>query len=172
MRTRVTAAALSALLVLALAGCTTPGPADPTPTTGFSSEDEAFAAAEETYRAYVDAVNARRADPAAMPEPTDFLIGDALEAEIDTQRLMHAEGLSISGDTAVTGAQRVAWSDQSGELTLMVCLDSSDTVVRDNSGADVTPPSRPVVYALNVRFDLAGDEFLIASTQQAAEPTC
>ncbi|MET0860918.1 MAG: hypothetical protein ABW091_07810, partial [Microbacterium sp.] len=50
---------LSVALVLAsaaLSGCT-PQPA-PTPTpTGFATEDEAFAAAEETYRAYVDALN-------------------------------------------------------------------------------------------------------------------
>ena len=59
MRTRVTAAALGALLMLTLAGCTTPEPTDPTPTptSAFASEEEAFAAAEATYRAYVDALN-------------------------------------------------------------------------------------------------------------------
>jgi hypothetical protein len=167
----VTAAALSGLLVLALAGCTTPAP-EPTPTPGFSSEEEAFAAAEETYRAYVDAVNARRTDPDTLPEPTDFLVGDALEAEIDTEQLMSSEGLSITGETVITGAQRESWDDRRGELTLIVCVDSSGTVVRNTSGVDVTPPSRPVQYALSVRFDLIGDEFLVASTRQTAEATC
>ena len=168
----MTAAVLSGMLVLGLAGCTQPEPAEPTPTTAFSSDEEAFAAAEKTYRAYVDAVNARRDDSAAIPEPTDFLIADALEAEIDTERLMSAEGLSIEGETLITGARGVSWNDQSGELVLIVCVDSSGTIVRDSSGADVTPSSRPVMYALSVRFDRAADDFLVASTQQTADATC
>ena len=50
--------ALAALTLVTglLAGCVgDPGPVETTP--GFASEEEAFAAAEETYRAYVDALN-------------------------------------------------------------------------------------------------------------------
>ena len=172
MRTRVTTAALSAVLVLALTGCTTPDPPEPTPTSAFSSEEAAFAAAEETYRAYVDAVNARRADPTGTTAPTDFLIADALEAEIDTEHLMASEGLSITGKTKVTGAQGHSWDADNGDVELNVCIDSSGTTVRDATGADVTPASRPVTYVLAVRFELVADDLLISSTRQTADATC
>ena len=56
---RRTAGLLIALAIATTVSACTPEPA-PTPTpTGFASEDEAFRAAEETYRAYVDALNAR-----------------------------------------------------------------------------------------------------------------
>ena len=78
-----TAAVLLAASVVALTGClgSAPDPT-PTPTAVFTSEEEAFAAAEETYRAYIDAVNARRADPRSEPDPQSFLIGEAQEADI------------------------------------------------------------------------------------------
>lgn len=54
------------LAVVLVSGCT-PTP-EPTPTpTGFANEEEAFRAAEETYRAYVDALNeVDLADPATF----------------------------------------------------------------------------------------------------------
>lgn len=166
------AAALSALLLLALGGCTTPEPPEPTPTPAFSSEAEAFAAAEETYRAYVDAVNGRREDRAGLPEPTDFLVGDALEAEIETENIKASEGLSITGETLVTGAEGVSWNPHRGELDLIVCVDSSETTVRDATGADVTPSDRMEIYAMLVHFELLAETFVIASTQQSSESTC
>jgi ABC-type oligopeptide transport system substrate-binding subunit len=58
-------AAATLALALALTTACAPDPA-PTPSpTGFASQEEAFAAAEATYRAYVDALNAvDLADPA------------------------------------------------------------------------------------------------------------
>ncbi|HOQ22628.1 MAG TPA: hypothetical protein PLN62_09415, partial [Microbacterium sp.] len=59
----------AALLALALVTGCAPEPA-PTPTpTGFASDDEAFAAAEATYRAYVDALNAVDLSDPATFEP-------------------------------------------------------------------------------------------------------
>src|SRR5688500_5990965 len=53
---RSVALAAPALVTGLLAGCA--GDPEPAETThGFASEEEAFAAAEETYRAYVDALN-------------------------------------------------------------------------------------------------------------------
>jgi hypothetical protein len=174
VRTRVTAAALGALVMLTLAGCTTPEPTDPTPTptSAFASEEEAFAAAEATYRAYVDAVNARREDPTAVPAPTDFLIADALEAEISAENIKTSEGLSISGSTVVTGVEGVTWEPQRDEVELTVCVDSSGTTVHDVTGTDVTPKDRPEIYALRVHFEVMSDAMVIVSTQQDASATC
>ncbi len=161
-------------MLLTLAGCTTPGPTDPTPTptSAFASEEEAFAAAEATYRAYVDAVNARREDPTAVPPPTDFLIADALEAEISAENIKTAEGLSISGRTVVTAVKGVNWEPQRGEVELTICVDSSGTTVHDVTGADVTPADRAETYALRVQFEVMSKVMVIASTQQDANATC
>src|SRR5688572_13777832 len=131
MISRVAAAALALALVIGLAtGCQPqpePSPSGPV----FATEEEAFAAAEETYRAYVDALNARRADPTAQPDPTTFLTGDALEAEIETENLKDQSGLAIIGDTVIAGVERADFSTASGNAELLVCLDSSATRVVD-----------------------------------------
>ncbi len=75
---RRTAGLLIALAIATTVSACTPEPA-PTPTpTGFASEDEAFRAAEETYRAYVDALNAvDLADPATFEPVFAWTTGDA-----------------------------------------------------------------------------------------------
>jgi hypothetical protein len=67
IRERRFAAAATLALALALTTACAPDPA-PTPSpTGFASQEEAFAAAEATYRAYVDALNAvDLSDPATF----------------------------------------------------------------------------------------------------------
>lgn len=160
------------MLLLALAGCTpTPEPA-PTPTSPFASEAEAFAAAEETYRAYVDAVNARREDPSAQPDPTEFLIGEALEAEISTEQLKDQQRLSITGRSEVANVGAVRSTSSSSEVVIEVCLDASETRVIDESGEDVTPSDRDTRSRLSVTLQLIHEEYLISSSTVATEPLC
>ena len=96
------------LAVGALAGC---GPTDPTPTptpTGFASEAEAFAAAEATYRAYVDALNqVDLSDPSTFEEVYRWTTGDANAAIRTSLSSMAAENWTVSaGRTpACHGAQ-------------------------------------------------------------------
>ncbi|KJL42448.1 MULTISPECIES: hypothetical protein [Microbacterium] len=172
MTTRVTAAVLSGLLALALAGCTTPEPVEPTPTPAFSSEEEAFAAAEETYRAYVDALNARHADPAATPSPTDFLIGQALESELDTQSILAEQERSIVGDAEMTRFAGTNFANDLGEVTAVVCLDVSNSRVVDSDGTDVTPSDRPPVLALEIVFTPINDGLAVSASAVADDQTC
>ena len=71
------ACAVAALVMSALVGCGTPtDPAEPTPV--FTSEEQAFAAAEETYRAYVDALNqVDLSDPATFEPVFALTTGEA-----------------------------------------------------------------------------------------------
>ncbi|MFB7890854.1 hypothetical protein ACFC1I_01460 [Microbacterium sp. NPDC056044] len=151
MRTRVTAAALSGLLVLALAGCTTPGPAEPTPTSGFSSEEEAFTAAEETYRAYVDALNqVDLSDPETFEAVYGWTTGEANANERKSLSQLHADGWVVAGDTTVTGFHPGAVTG--GIVDAVVCSDVSDVQVTDATGQSVVPDNRPSQYALQVTF--------------------
>ena len=70
------AAAVLACVLITTTGCF--AQPDPEPTPLFSSEEEAFAAAEATYRAYVDALNqVDLSDPETFEEVYAWTTGDA-----------------------------------------------------------------------------------------------
>lgn len=155
----------------ALVGCSTPTePAEPTPS--FTSEAQAFAAAEETYRAYVDALNQRRVDSTASPAPTDFLIGSALEVDLDTQRQLDEAGLAIVGVTEILLVVPEATSPSFDEIEISVCLDSSRTRVVDEAGTDVTPSDRASIVKALVKIVPVGDELVIESSDTVNGSEC
>jgi hypothetical protein len=165
------------LVVIALAGtaltaCTpTPEPS-PTPTAAFASEEEAFAAAEEVYRAYNDAVNRQRnGDEAA--DPLAFLTGDILESEVTAAQELDSAGIKIVGETNVTdftGTNSRLDSVASVEAT--VCLDVTDARAIDRNGADVTAADRSNVYAVAVTFTGTPAELLISRYEVTADAKC
>jgi hypothetical protein len=165
-------AVIGTALLLALAGCTTPEPATPTPTAAFSSEEEAFAAAEETYRAYVDATNSRRVDPSAQPSPFDFLTGDALESDIDAETLQRQHGLQIVGPTFVVDVRGLDYASPTGSVRISVCIDVAQARVVDESGNDVTPDDRADRAMLDVGLVSAGDALLIEDSELATDSAC
>ncbi|MFK4807498.1 hypothetical protein ACI3KX_16695 [Microbacterium sp. ZW CA_36] len=171
MRTRVTAAALGAILVLALAGCTTPDSPEPTPTSAFSSEEEAFAAAEATYRAYASAENARRGDPTA-PDPQQFLVGDALEDDINSKRRFGELGVHLVGESKVTAFDGQEATSDLRRVTAVVCLDSTAARLLDAAGNDVTPADRDSTLALEASFEFVGETFLITKSEIAEVDSC
>ena len=82
MISRVAAAALALAVVLGMTtGCQpepTPSPSGPV----FANEEEAFAAAEETYRAYVDALNqVDLSDPQTFEAVYAWTTGEANASE-------------------------------------------------------------------------------------------
>ncbi len=138
----------AALLALALVTGCAPEPA-PTPTpTGFASDDEAFAAAEATYRAYSKALDARRVDPEAMPDPDSFLTGGALQGSIEGEQKLRDAGVHLEGSSSIVGVKHV--SADSSSATITVCLDVSGVTVLNSSGANVTPADRPALNALEI----------------------
>lgn len=172
VRSRLASALAAALLVGVLTvGCTpTPEPS-PTPT-GFTTEEEAFAAAEETYRAYVDALNARREDRTSRPSPDSFLIGAALEAALDAERQFDAAGVAIEGDSRIDSLTPARASDDLEEVTVVVCLDSSSTQVIDREGNDITPTDRPAKAPLSVTLQLVTGQYLIEQSVTTEATEC
>ncbi|MGB4780026.1 hypothetical protein [Microbacterium sp.] len=159
--------ALAGTLVLASACAPTP---EPTPSpTGFASEEEAFAAAEETYRAYTDAANARRSDPDSGPAPSDFLTGEALTAELDSEKKFQDAGVHLEGDIVVASANLIEASSSTADLHM--CIDVSGTRVVSDTGEDVTPTDRERVQALEVTAVWAPGRPLISSSR-ASELAC
>jgi len=132
-----------------LLGCA-PAPV-PTPTPAFASEEEAFAAAEEVYRAYNDAGNARRGGE-ANADPQQFLTGAALEGDIDTQNMLQSHSLFPVGAAAIDSIRGEA-SDLAANvatITMVVCLDVSAVSLLNDAGVDVTPSERGDMVAQEV----------------------
>lgn len=149
----MTAAALSGLLVLALAGCTAPEP-EPTPTPGFSSEEEAFAAAEATYRAYVDALNqVDLSDPETFEAVYGWTTGDANAGARKTFTQMHADDLVVDGPTTVDLLEKSAVQSSPGNVTLDVCLNVSQVTVIDSQGVSVVAEDRRDIQSMRVTIE-------------------
>jgi hypothetical protein len=171
MISRVAAvSAAVAMVILVASGCQ-PEPAPSPSAAAFATEAEAFAAAEETYRAYVDALNQRRSDPLSSQDPQVFLTGPALEVDIDTQQQLDQSGLTLVGSSEIASVNHVSAATDTGAVILEVCLDSTDTRVLDSAGQDVTPMDREAISLIAVDFSLVGGVLLIeeSMTRQVGE---
>ncbi|MBN9225056.1 MAG: hypothetical protein ABS63_06830 [Microbacterium sp. SCN 70-27] len=150
------------LIVVGLAACA-PGPApSPTPT-GFASEEEAFAAAEATYRAYVEAGNEERVEPTRSPSSSSFLTGRALQDNIDGEAQLAEAGVRLVGSSSVTNAHLEEWTPS--KVTIIVCLDFREVRVVDADGNDVTPESRGDNASLQIDFVYSNPTPLIADSR-------
>ena len=147
---------LAALVVgsaVVLGGCSTPAPA-PTPSpTGFTDEAEAFTAAEETYRAYVDALNqVDLADPATFEDVYAWTTGDANATDKKSFSSYHAEGFTVTGETVTESFTPVSYDSASGTIVATVCSDISQIEVTNASGESQVAEDRPDLYELEVTF--------------------
>lgn len=154
----IAALALTATL---LSGCG--GEPQPVETTApFASEDEAFAAAEATYRAYVDASNARLGSESSQVDPTAFLMGLALEGELDSSRELVASSLKIAGEFRVDRVSMRKFDSEAKSVVMGACLDISGTTVIDANDEDVTPTDRLPVVPLEIVVQGSGRTPLIS----------
>lgn len=163
----------AALLALALVTGCAPEPA-PTPTpTGFASDDEAFAAAEATYRAYVDALNAvDLSDPATFEPVYSLLSGSALSSSKRTLSQLHAEGYLRSGDTDFRQAVLDSADLEARRITISLCLDVSQVDIVDSSGSSVVGADRLDVQPLDVTFVGLPGHLLIDDSVASEVITC
>jgi len=170
---RRSVALVIAVLLTASAAACTPTP-EPTPTpTGFASEDEAFAAAEATYRAYIDALNARNAGDKDA-DPKIFTTGEALEAETSSEKNMTSRGLHIAGKTSLVDFQPQEYrvTNDGPEVLAEACLDASESTVVNEQNEDVTPDDFEPVYVLAVGFTSVNNAFMISETSLARQGDC
>lgn len=146
-------------VTLSASACTTPAP-DPTPTpTGFATEAEAFAAAEATYRAYVDALNAvDLSDPSTFEPVYELTAGELNASERENYSQLHADGYTISGESTYFNPELLAIDGNIA--TLAVCLNVTDVDVRDRSGTSVVPATRPDIQSVAVDVDLKNARML------------
>lgn len=165
--------ALLALATATLSACTPVVEPEPTPTAAFTSEEEAFAAAEEVYRAYLLAA-ASRAEGDDSNDPADYLTGEALEADIQAQRELNDSGITIVGASRIKQFVGLD-ADISGTVAIVsadICIDISGSRVIDTTGSDVTPSDRVNRGQLNIEFSGNADQLLISRSAPSGEKGC
>lgn len=150
MKARVlAAAAVLACVITTATGCF--AQPDPEPTPLFSSEEEAFAAAEATYRAYVDALNqVDLSDPETFEEVYAWTTGDFNADERKTLSEWHAEGWVVQGETRIARLDHLTSSADFDEVNLGSCVDVSRVVLQDASGESQVAAARPDVQSTKV----------------------
>lgn len=111
---------------------------EPTPT--FSSEAEAFAAAERTYLEYVDALNqVDLSDPETFEAVYAWTTGELNSADRTGLSTYHADRVTVSGESVVASMEGV---EAFGEVKLAVCLDVSAVMLTDANGASLVESDR------------------------------
>lgn len=163
-----------ALIAGAVAGCApTPAPT-PTPTAAFASEEEAFAKAEEVYRAYIDALNAiDTSDPSTFEPVYEQLTGDAETSTRSTFSELYAENVTVLGSTSFDSFEGVSFDRAHTIVGADVCLDVSEVEVVNAAGDSLVSPDRLDRQPMALTFSPGHTEQLKISSMQANEElTC
>ena len=159
---RVAPALAGALVVLAmLGGCvpdtpvTTPAP-EPSATPVFASDEEAQAAAEAAYAAYLAVSDAISADGGANPERIEPLVsGEQYQVELDGFTTYSAKGWKTIGSTTFDTAQLQAYADYgdgTSTVSIYVCSDTTGVRLLDSTGSDITPSDSAARRTLELSF--------------------
>lgn len=156
-----------------LSGCVPAPEPTPTPTAAFASEEEAFAAAESTYRAYIDALNSIDPSDPSTFEPVFELSTGAFEAD-DRKSLsaMHAEGQHITGDSYVVSFRGDHAQPPFEKVQAVACLDVHEVEITDSEGTSLVNPNRPDVYALQVSLALTDGILRITAAERVEDMEC
>ena len=152
---RLAAVAASLLLtsIVVTACAASPEGESASPTPMFASDEEAFAAAEAPYRAYVDASNqVDLSDPTTFDAALELSAGDLNAADRKVLSAKHADGYTLSGQTVVESITMSDISTLRDNVALAVCLNVSQVDVRDAAGNSSVDPGRNPVQALRVSF--------------------
>jgi hypothetical protein len=172
---RLLLAAGAAVILVALTGCIDPTPRvteSPTPsaTPVFASEEEALAAAEEAYAAYLKVSDEISADGGANPERlADHVTPDELERAEQRFGDLESSGRRTEGMTVFDSTSIQRFDDI--ELAVYLCLDVEGVRVLNDQGQDVTPLDRPDRIPLEVTFEVNGRKSLLLESSDVWEGT-
>ncbi|MFK4113682.1 hypothetical protein ACI2K6_03570 [Microbacterium sp. NPDC006705] len=169
--------AVAAVLAVALltTGCGSPASSptpEPTATapSPTDSDTAAFAAAEATYRAYVDALNAVDLSDPTTFEPVLALTTD--EAEVSVARSfeeMRSKSWQVEGRSTIVSLSPDEMNAARTRATLAVCLDVSRVSVVDKNGASMVG-DRPDIQSLQISATRSDDGWLLSKFESNAVP--
>ncbi|WP_347125587.1 hypothetical protein [Microbacterium sp. SY138] len=162
-------------VAVTLAGCApTPAPT-PTPTAAFASEEEAFAAAEATYRAYTDALNSVDFSDPSTFDAVYVLLSNA--SATSTRKIFsefHAAKVRTVGLTEYDSFAGISADLSTGSISATVCVDVSAVDVVDESGKSIVLSDRPARQPMLISFEgtRGAGSVTIAAQDPADDFTC
>jgi hypothetical protein len=176
---RIVGAAAVVLGMLALSGC---GGGDPLPTLPptpsttpvFASEEEALAAAEDAYAAYLEMSNLISSEGGVNPERIEpYAVRTLLESALSGFETLREKNWHTTGTTTIHSSmlQYADLNAVEGEsvVAAYICEDYAALDVVDESGTSVVSSERPDLQAFEVFFDLVGGE-LVGSSLEPWDP--
>lgn len=164
--------ALLALAASTLSACTPIPEPTPTPTAAFASEEEAFAAAEEVYRDYMEAFNlVDLRDPSTFDPLFQYSTGEYLSSEKESLSQLHAEGRLRGGAIKIVSFEGIDYTS-SDSVEAITCNDVSETTFTDSEGSNLVPEDRPDRYALILNFIVVDSALVIESAAPTEDPAC
>lgn len=174
MRIRTLAAAAGTGALLVLAGCVGAEPLptlppEPTSTPIFASEEDALAAAEEAYAAYLEMSNLISSEGGVEPERiAPFVTEDQLADELDGSAYLESNQIRTVGASVLNQVELQQYDelDAYAEIVFYACVDVSGVRVLDSAGQDVTPSERAPTIALEVVVQAGTEEVLVADSAQ------
>lgn len=163
----------AAVILVAMTGCVDPKPPiTPSPTATaapvFASEEEALAAAEEAYAAYLAVSDAVSGDGGKHPERLEgYMTAEELDRAVERFSDLAASGRHTQGSTVFRSSTLQHWDDM--EVAMYLCLDVSGVRVLDAQGTDVTPIDRPDHIPLEVTFRVEAPTALLLESSDVWE---
>lgn len=137
--------------ITALAGCSATPTPTPTTTPAFASEEEAFAAAEETFTRYAAATNATDlSDPDSFEAVFDWLVADALAAARENYSQFYALEITRSGTSEFDSFTIAQYAP--AILTAHLCLDVTKVELINSDGSSAVPEDREPRQAIEVEL--------------------
>lgn len=167
-------AAGAVALVLTMTGCGEPPPhVTPTPTPSaapvFASDEEALAAAEESYAAYLAVSDEIFAEGGADSNRLAAVAsGDFLEQSLAGFETVARNGWRSTGLSTFDSFELQSYdpSTRTDAVKVYVCDDVSAIDVLDADGVSVVSPDRPDRTLFEVSFDLNLSDTLLVSGQE------
>jgi hypothetical protein len=169
---------LLGVVLLALTACVPDGDPvipDPLPTSTpiFASDEEALAAAEEAFAAYLEVVDAILADGGIDSDrlatvATEDVVTQDEEGFAETRDLQHRSTGATAFDSLTLQQFDGFAADGVGVVTVYVCEDFSGKDVLDAQGQSIVAPDRRTRWPLVVGFDSKSShepELLVSSVE-------
>lgn len=177
---RLLLAAGAVVFLIAVTGCEGAAPhvtvgSTPSSTPVFASDEEALAAAEAAYGAYLEVADQVFAEGGTNPERlASVSTGDQLRLDVDGFRDVARLGQRGIGATVFRDVVLQRYEPVSSMRTVVVylCEDITDVDVLDSDGTSLVTPSRPNLVTYEVSFDLDYRSVLLVSDKQAWEESC
>jgi len=160
------------VLLLLLAGCIPKQERpEPTPTPVFASEEEALAAAEEAYAAYLAISDLIASEGGADPERlAPYVTEDWLSHEINSFDQFRESGNHLQGFSDLISVDLQQYSDR--KVLVLTCVSYLQAPIYDADGQNVTPIDRPDRASLTTSFDVREGALLVSGSDIALAQSC